>query len=345
MALLPLVFGPDSADSTGFAGNSSVELFFTAAAEKYGLDFGIGISPFGDNAFGSQGTPALSTNFGGYGTDLWIKPWSFLHIKAGFFADGFFGGKVFASPFWLTGYMTDSLTGSIVFSSLDGSSGIENGTTPHATFTITPPVEGLRLAVSVPFVQYAPPTTKDNIKDTYKRTQVALGYDIPNIGFIRAQFVGGVTGPNNDSANRIEAAFNLTAVENLILGVGGKIPLGDEGKAVLGADFSLGLEAQYTAGPFTAATLVQLKQPTASGADLGIIVNPWIGYSFQGIADVGVDANIYTAGGPAGDEFGTSLGAYVRLPVVPFLAACTLAVTYDTLSEVVAIPLTLAVYF
>jgi hypothetical protein len=71
----------------------------------------------------------------------------------------------------------------------------------------------------------------DAIGDIYSTGQYGIGYTISNIGFARFQFIGGkyAKGPYTypDKAelwNRIQLAFQLTAVENLNLDFGVTIP-------------------------------------------------------------------------------------------------------------------------
>jgi hypothetical protein len=105
--------------------------------------------------------------------------------------------------------------------------------------------------------------------DVYKRIQTGIGYDIPGIGLARLQYVGGIgdgdwdaTTPTKFNVNnaRVEAAFNLKAVENLNLDIGLKLPLPvkDEiGIPLLGTfdvilqdNFKIAVAATYTAGDF-----------------------------------------------------------------------------------------------
>jgi len=53
-------------------------------------------------------------------------------------------------------------------------------------------------------------------KDVYRRIQAAVGYNIPGIGLARAQFIG--------MRNTVEVAMQITALGDVILEVGGKIP-------------------------------------------------------------------------------------------------------------------------
>ena len=55
-----------------------------------------------------------------------------------------------------------------------------------------------------------------NVDDVYRKIQVGIGYTMPGIGFARAQYVG--------IRNTIELAFQVTALGDLVLDIGAKIP-------------------------------------------------------------------------------------------------------------------------
>jgi hypothetical protein len=171
-------------------------------------------------------------NFDSGDTFVWIKPWgNFLELKAGQFGDGELEGKVGGGDF---GYNLDAKAGGEIFNSLsmDGDrAGFE---------LILKPIEGLRIAsmVSGSFSEY-------KAKELYEKIQVAVGYTIADIGLARVQFKGDhgvfdtLEKPTDKwevladvletgllpvaNAPRVEAAFELTAVENLKVDLGAKI--------------------------------------------------------------------------------------------------------------------------
>ena len=55
-----------------------------------------------------------------------------------------------------------------------------------------------------------------NVDDVYRKIQFGVGYNMPGIGFARAQYVG--------IRNTIELAFQVTALGDLVLDIGAKIP-------------------------------------------------------------------------------------------------------------------------
>jgi hypothetical protein len=130
--------------------------------------------------------------------------------------------------------------------------------------------------------------------DAYRFMQMGAGYEIADIGHFRAQWVGGWAGkldeekideamntkhtydigPAGDLSNvgRIEAAFALTAVDNLLLDLGLKfwMPLSakdSDWKATRGVDVSLG--ANFRAEAFNIAARVDAKHIAAYAGGRG----------------------------------------------------------------------------
>ncbi len=97
--------------------------------------------------------------------------------------------------------------------------------------------------------------------------QFGVGYNIANIGFARAQFLGATQTPNDQPAliraNEIELAFAFTMIENLTLDLGFGLPLRLTAKDGVTADteaikgisyqkpYELSLGASYKIGAFT----------------------------------------------------------------------------------------------
>jgi hypothetical protein len=96
-------------------------------------------------------------------------------------------------------------------------------------------------------------------KDTYKKIQAGFAYDIANIGLARAQWYGDTMEIAADASKatpaRIEAAFKLTAVENLSLDFGIKLPIPVK-EEIAGVDytwqdnFQVNAVATFKAGDF-----------------------------------------------------------------------------------------------
>jgi hypothetical protein len=185
------------------------------------------------------GTPGVADN-----AKIWVKPLDMLKITTGFFKEDDFRGTVSTTEFssWLLpsgGFDKDN-----IFTRFSATLG--------AHFSVTP-IEGLIIQAAIgsniigPGGSLAPRNIDGlSLADVYKGIQVAAGYKIPDVGFVRAQFIGNnrkVLKPNlqnnatnagqivmeglstNGDADVIEAAFQFNMIENLNVDLGAKIPL------------------------------------------------------------------------------------------------------------------------
>ncbi len=91
------------------------------------------------------------------------------------------------------------------------------------------PVDGLYILAMAPIAE-----AQDKVENVYKNVQLGASYDIDGIGKIKAQFFGKYTPESAEDAGddefdkTIEAAFDLTAVENLWLGLGFQYKMNDK---------------------------------------------------------------------------------------------------------------------
>ena len=123
-------------------------------------------------------------------------------------------------------------------------------------FLSSAPIEGLFVGL---MLQGQFPDTDIDFKETWRQMQLGAGYNIPNIGFARAQYIGGFFGGEKSSEesfrltepSKFEAAFAYTGTENLVIDLGAKFwvpvtdyiwtPEKDEGKtSYRGVDVALG---------------------------------------------------------------------------------------------------------
>jgi hypothetical protein len=160
-----------------------------------------------------------------------VKPFGsdILYIKVGKMRDGRFRGPGNDGNF----------QGFIGGPGKNGDSVFQRFAPDAGALFISQPVTGLSL-----FAQFSHPENLTAIgpllgggqeaKDTYKKIQAGLAYDIAGIGLARAQWFGNTMEITADPAAtygftatpaRIEAAFKLTAVENLSLDFGIKLPI------------------------------------------------------------------------------------------------------------------------
>ena len=180
---------------------------------------------------------------GDNGTNIWAKPLGsdILKLTVGTFADETLRGKIgdfddgFSSFVLNAGGAEDA-----IFTWFNVS-----GSPDNQGFLITSaPIDGLYLGLMIQGVLY-----KTLAIDAWRYMQLGAGYNIANIGHARAQFIGGWSGTVDkenltddqyahffedavhndwtmkgiDKPARIELAFALTAVDNLLVDLGTKI--------------------------------------------------------------------------------------------------------------------------
>jgi hypothetical protein len=187
----------------------------------------------------------------GENAKVWAKPFPFLKLTVGKFNEddlrGTIGTTIFTS--WLIPSGGKDEDG--IFDRFQASAGA------HVAFV--PANELFNGILNGLYVEAAVGSSPGNIRanrnlyeldalDVYKAVQIGIGYKIPQIGFFRAQFIGNNRSqlkPDDDliqtetqlmegltsssvlkrDADMIEAAFQLTLVENLNLDLGFKYPL------------------------------------------------------------------------------------------------------------------------
>ena len=158
----------------------------------------------------------------------------------------------------------------------DGAGNLNNIGSPHGYMLSSEPIEGLFIGLRVNgsiFDNWGGGKITKAV-DAYRFMQAGFGYEIADIGHIRAQWIGGWfggkigdedvgkamgkgtydIGPDSglDNTARIEAAFALTAVQNLLIDLGGKfwLPISDkdgEAKATKGVVIALGAKYRMDA--------------------------------------------------------------------------------------------------
>jgi hypothetical protein len=190
--------------------------------------------------------------------NVWIRPFGnkLLHfqIGKGGYGDGL-GGV--GSDSNTTKYAGDAAKGGgDVFDDDLGGDGV--------FIVYSKPITGLHL-----FARLAPgwkshdgKDTKTEAKDVYKKIKAGLGYEIAGIGIARAQWVGNTMDGFADtdqkySANnaRIDAAFKLTAVKDLTVDFGVRLPIPvkeeyGSGDVIYQDNFKLGVAGEFKAGDF-----------------------------------------------------------------------------------------------
>jgi hypothetical protein len=178
----------------------------------------------------------------GDSTSMWVKPIDMLKISFGKFDssdDGLRGDFTYGSWAWLRPFNWLYNGEGLTFS------GVQN----TGALVELDPIEGLHVAVNIPFTSktYEKDLVTGEVaisefEDTYRGAQVALGYNIDGIGTIKVQWIGknssssswgykkkwdGVTDLAKMTTEQkyygdVEAAFDLKAVENLYVTLGGR---------------------------------------------------------------------------------------------------------------------------
>jgi hypothetical protein len=190
-------------------------------------------------------------NIIGENAKVWAKPFPFLKLTVGKFNEDDFRGTIGTTEFtsWLIPAGGKDEDG--IFDRFQATAGA------HIAFA--PASEQFGGVLNGLFVEAAVGSSPGNIRanrnlydlnaaDVYRAVQVGIGYQIPSVGFFRAQFVGnnrkqlksnddnypvgaqlmeGLTMPDSmkRDADMIQAAFQLTALDNLNLDIGLKYQL------------------------------------------------------------------------------------------------------------------------
>ncbi|MBP3367221.1 MAG: outer membrane beta-barrel protein [Treponema sp.] len=151
---------------------------------------------------------------------LWVKPVDMLKVSLGKFDspdNGLRGDFTYGSWNWLKPYNWLQ----------DGEGLTFDGVSKNGLMVELDPVEGLHIFAAVPLAGGSSFAT--TAEDTYRNVQVGFGYSIADIGRIKAQFIGDYEeGVDGDKTGEIGVAFDLTAVENLYVTIGGRFGIADK---------------------------------------------------------------------------------------------------------------------
>jgi len=109
-----------------------------------------------------------------------------------------------------------------------------------------------------------------NAADVYRKIQVGVGYNMPGIGFARAQYIG--------IRNTVELAFQVTALGDLVLDIGAKIPFegtdeADKDTYKRRKDFQASIAATYRYYDFRVLARVDAAFAGSNSSGREIITN------------------------------------------------------------------------
>jgi hypothetical protein len=253
------------------------------------LGFAADLRVYGANSL-DLSTATLPATLPGYWTvdtkaNVWIKPFEsdLLKITLGSFNDDTLRGKVGDSNWYA--FTTGSGGPDDIFTRFKGRNG---------ALLSSAPIEGLYIGIlagsdGVNLFDFW--AIQPEAKTVYQFVQGAVGYTIEDIGLVRAQYVGKAVGISAASVpatattpweileeldkagltySRAELAFALTAVDGLVIDLGGKVPFlaKDSGpavtldptastptpsgidEAIYQAPYSVSLGAEFAAGDF-----------------------------------------------------------------------------------------------
>jgi hypothetical protein len=206
----------------------------------------------------------FTADAGNLGTDedahIWAKPFGndFLKLTAGKLIEDALRGKI--------GNLDGGFTNYVLGNSPEEDNIFSRFTSGQALLISSAPIDGLFIGLMLSGNQQGDgvlntggwggnsPTYAANV---FRTMQIGAGFNIANIGHIRAQYIGGWSGEidksdadtakyyaANPQKSRIEAAFALTAIDGLLIDLGGKFHMPWEEKGSFagsgGVDFSLG---------------------------------------------------------------------------------------------------------
>ena len=127
---------------------------------------------------------------------------------------------------------------------------------------------------------------------------MAVGYTIADIGTIKAAFLGGYDESGADKKyGTVNAAFDLTAIENMFLTVGARIPVQekyahDDSKALVTLGFSYQIVDNFRIALTAAANIKDSDDPSISagvGIDYGFTDTLGLVADFRYLGDLEAD--------------------------------------------------------
>lgn len=223
MSVVPFQFGQAYDNDSSFMGagiggilhnnGPRIRLDTRAVNAEHGFGFRVRFEGIANSGTGNP--TARVENF----LQAWWSPTEWLRLDAGRFDDDRLRGRVGddeMSMFSLHMFDHDQIFNRIR---------MRNGFMVSST-----PAEGLLLAVGLRHLvnndNQAPTgpylvTTRSRNGDVWRNIHAAVGYTIDGVGLVRAQYIGDM---NTAIADRVEVAFALTAVDGMVLDIGGKVP-------------------------------------------------------------------------------------------------------------------------
>ncbi len=188
-------------NSWGWNGARPARVDINAVSEDGNVGFTMGVYNDAFSGLGDSGSARM-----------WVKPIEQVKLTVGSMSadnnvGGYRGDFCYGSWNWLRPF--NWIT--------DGEGFTFDGISGTGALVEVFPVEGLAVYAHVPLSQIG---AKVEAETTYKNTQVGFAYDIDGVGKLKAQYIGDYDATTDSGDPSIEAAFELTSVENLYATVG-----------------------------------------------------------------------------------------------------------------------------
>jgi hypothetical protein len=201
--------------STSWGAEPHVGVSFSAASEQVGVvadvKFDGGAVNVNDNAY------------------IWVKPFSWLKLQLGkSFDDTLRSGPSYGS--WDLFRSSTSVRGDDATFKRLGAIGSKAGKDEASVLTgailMLDPIENLHIGVGLP-ISYAGYDEYNTYETIFSKAQVQVGYTIPNVAQIKAQWIGLGKDAHEEMIGIINAAVCVKAIENMTLDFGVYYDIGD----------------------------------------------------------------------------------------------------------------------
>jgi hypothetical protein len=302
----PVVSTVDNSGSQAFTGSTGVSWGTPNARTGFQVNGTSEFAGFHVTVQADSGSLGISDDV--YG---WVKPLPGLMLQVGkVYNDTLRGNAGFGSWNWIRQQST-SFGDDYIFTRIGGNGGAPSNAVLSFTYG------GLFIYVEQAFsstTTFYGDSTNGN-GNPINHTSVGAGYTIEGIGKIRVQRIGLDDSPNVSTTStfydskytEVQAAFNLTAVKDLNVDIGVKVPvyLNTNYKTPVTAQIPLYATYKIAGATISLAGAVQLNTADGLGSsNYGIQGALGLGYDF-GVMGLGLDADVryinkYFVGYPSG---------------------------------------------
>jgi len=253
---------------------------------------------------------------------IWAKPMDIIKVTAGQFQidtfRGKFGGATGSGTHYVMGDMEDA-----IFSRMR---------TGHGLGVEVTPVEGatLQAVITAGYDSDVDGNVEEGlVEDAMKTIQVGGGYNIPDVGLIRAQYIGENTAGGSVASQDVEVAFAYMGMEGLLVDAGVSIDVSDVD--VMADKTAIGIGASYAISDAISATLtsqIALGQDAAEESTTRIAVHLAAKYILNG----GLNANLEAAVLTETDHMAFNVYPYIRKDLANGFASIGFKFASDTMT-------------